>query len=95
VYFIHCRTAGYVSVPALVTLHGPPQPAPIPREVANAWGWGCPGPPGCSAPGWEEGMGPGTGTTLLLCGTQMLNCLKTKNAILVSMIIEKKKKHFD
>jgi len=35
-----------------------PRPVPIPREVPGAQGWGCPGAPGCPAPG-REGTGPG------------------------------------
>jgi len=30
----------------------PSQPRPFPREVPDAQGWGCPGAPGCPAPGW-------------------------------------------
>jgi len=33
---------------------------PIPREVADDHGWGCPLVcPGCLAPGWGSGTGPG------------------------------------
>lgn len=43
------------------------RPRPVPMEVPDAWGWGCPGvPSGCPALGWGGGTGP---------GGRPLNCL--------------------
>lgn len=45
--------------PAQPWAHVPAQPWTVPSRMPNAWGWDCPGAPGCPDPVRGSGMVPG------------------------------------